>query len=75
MIVVDSEDKQDKDEDDQAVVSSQQDDVSGIPISQTQSFNGTSVREDPNPVDPDDKEIVQSSKSIDWLFDLRAQEK
>ena len=75
MIVVDSEDKQDKDEDDQAVVSSQQDDVSGIPISQTQSFNGTSVREDANPVDPDDKEIVQSSKSIDWLFDLRAQEK
>jgi hypothetical protein len=33
------------------------------------------VREEPNPVDPDDKEIVQSSKSIDWLFDLRAQEK
>jgi hypothetical protein len=57
------------------VVSSQQDDVSGIPISQTQSFNGTSVREEPNPVDPDDKEIVQSSKSVDWLFDLRAQEK
>jgi hypothetical protein len=57
------------------VVSSQHDDVSGIPISQTLSFNGTSVREEPNPVDPDDKEIVQSSKSIDWLFDLRAQEK
>ena len=75
MIVVDREDKQELDEDDQAVVSSQQDDVSGIPISQTQSFNGTSVREEPNPVDPDDKEIVQSSKSVDWLFDLRAQEK
>ena len=57
------------------MVSSQQDDVSGIPISQTQSFNGTSVREEPNHVDPDDKEIVQSSKSVDWLIDLRAQEK
>ena len=33
------------------------------------------MREEPNPVDPDDKEIVQSSKSVDWLFDLRAQEK
>ncbi len=32
------------------------------------------MRDEPNPVDPDDKEIVQSSKSIDWLFDLRAQD-
>jgi hypothetical protein len=48
--------------------------LSGQPISKTLSFEGVSVKEEQNAADQEDKEIVQSSKSIDWLIDLRAKE-